>query len=247
MGGSAKITVAAVAAASVMGTATAGRGQAMSPMVYNGFIGGSAVAAAGRRSRDLNGLGPDGRPSAARSHERRAVSTRYNRNPAVTRKVEAQFSDYVARVAGPQKAQVVRTELGKRDFVQAWTVLAAADGFKPGDAAEAMAAYWVLNWAMANGQDPAPRQSAGARAQLHANLPYNPAFASFSEDKRQEMAETFMINYIYQQGLYADALKSGDRVMQKRLSDAAEARFQNEMHTDLRGLALTERGFAPKG
>ena len=100
---------------------------------------------------------------------------------------------------------------------------------------------------MANRGDSDARQAAGARAQLRAILPVNPAFARLSETQRQEMAETYMVNFLYQQGSYTEALRRRDAALQQRLSDAAQARFRNEMHLDLRSLALTDRGFVKRG
>ena len=100
---------------------------------------------------------------------------------------------------------------------------------------------------MANGHDTSPAQSAGARMQVRASLRRNPAFSRLSDAQRQAAAETWMINFVYQQGAYVNALRSGDKVMQGRLSDAAVTRFQKEVHINLRALDLTDRGFLPKG
>ena len=175
------------------------------------------------------------------------VRTAYVRDPAVTRRVEESFEAYVARVGGPDKAQLVRGDLARQDFVAVWRRLTSGQGYREGDVADALAAYWELNWAMANGQDPSPVQSAGARSQVRATVLRNPDFARLSDAQRQAAAESWMINYVYQQGAYAHALQSGDRAMQGRLSDAAAARFENEMHIDLRATVLTGRGFTRRG
>lgn len=179
---------------------------------------------------------------------RRATTpTTYVSDPAVTRRVAEAFADHVGRIAGPEKGRVVREELSRRDFVAAWRTMTAADGYRSGDVADAFAAYWALNWAMANGADPSPGQSAGARRQVHVTMSSNPAFIRLSPAQRQEMSEAYMVNFIYQQGEYVDAMKRGDRDRLHRLSDAAVSRFENEMHVDLRRLALTDSGFVKRG
>ena len=197
-----------------------------------------------RQQALIHGRNPDAPPASAR---RIATLTTYRRDPAVTRKVVDGFAGYVARVSGPGKAQAVRDQLARTDPESEWLRLTAPDGFRAGDAGDALASYWVLNWVMANRGDSDARQAAGARAQLRAILPVNPAFARLSETQRQEMAETYMVNFLYQQGSYTEALRRRDAALQQRLSDAAQARFRNEMHLDLRSLALTDRGFVERG
>lgn len=180
-------------------------------------------------------------------HPSAAAPTTYQRDPAVTRRVEAAFVDYVEKVGGPQEAATVRDDLAHHDFVDAWRSTAGTNGLRPGDLADAMAAYWILNWAMANTHDAGPAEAAGVKAQLRRNLATNPTFQRLTEAQRQETAETFMLNYVYQQNIYAAAAKRDDQPLLHKLSDAAEARFSNEMHLDLRGLRLTDAGFAGQG
>ncbi len=172
--------------------------------------------------------------------------TTYRRDPAVTRKVEAQYVAYAERTVGAQKAALLRADLDRRDFARVWAIVAGQDGFSPGDAADALAAYWTLNWAMANNQDITARQAAGARAQIAATAPRALRFDRLGDAGRQELAETFMLDFIYQQGPYVDALKRRDQATTRTLSDAAETRFRQKMHIDLRSLNLTDHGFQPR-
>ena len=75
----------------------------------------------------------------------------------------------------------------------------------------------------------------------------NPGFARLSIAQRQEMAETLMLNFMYQHDVYLHAVKAGDRALKAKLADAAIARFRNEMGVDLRSLALTDQGFVKRG
>ena len=71
----------------------------------------------------------------------------------------------------------------------------------------------------------------------------NPAYARLSEAQRQEFAEVLILNFLIQHAAYIDALKRGDRDAQRRIGDAAVARFKSEMGVDLRRLRLTNAGF----
>lgn len=220
--------------------------QVMSPMVYNGFIGGSAVAAAGRRGSAAGGSASSS-PSAARSASLRGAApparTRYRRDPEISRQVAADFNVFLLRHTSPALARGLQTYFRQHDFVQVWSEAAASDGYHSGDAVDAIAAYWAVNWAIANAHETDPQTAAGVREQVRAHLPFNAEFRRLSEARKQTMAETYMIHTVYEQATYVAALKSGDKPMTQKVSDAVETRFMNETHTDLRRLALTPRGF----
>ena len=245
-----KAVIRGLLGASLLATWTdVGFAQVMSfqPQLMNGFIGANALRAATREGeRRFGGDARLSRPDPA-GFRAPLARTDYRRDPAVTRRVEAQFADYVARIAGPQKAAMVRRDLAAHDFASVWRATAAENGLRTGDVADAFAAYWVLNWAMANGQDAEPRQAQAVRAQLAGTFAHNPGFARMTGVQRQELAEVYMLNFIYQQATYADAAKRGDHELMTRLADAAEQRFRTEMDLDLRRLALTDRGFVQRG
>jgi hypothetical protein len=112
--------------------------------------------------------------------------------------------------------------------------------------ADALAAYWLLNWAMANGREGNRAQVLAVRDQVRTIVVTNPGRAWPGEAQRQEMAETFMLNFLIQHAAYTDALKRGDRATIRRLGDAAVARFRSEMRLDLRQLELGNTGFTPR-
>lgn len=188
------------------------------------------------------------RAGARRAPPRRfGAPTGYRRDPEVTRRVVDSFADYVARIGGAAEARAVRDQLSRTDVERAWAGLVGENGFHPGDAVDALASYWMLNWIMANRTDADAGQAAAVRAQVRASLPESPAFARLTEAQRQAMAETYMVNFLYQQGSYTDALRRRDQGRLQRLSDAAQQRFRGEMGLDLRRLALTDRGFVQRG
>jgi hypothetical protein len=59
------------------------------------------------------------------------------------------------------------------------------------------------------------------------------------------MAEAMILNFIAQSVAYEDAMAANDAGMQRRLQNAAVARFNNEMGVNLRSIRLTNTGFTP--
>ena len=171
------------------------------------------------------------------------IATAYRPTPAVSVKVRRQFADWMGRQTSPEEGRRVAQLLERDDPVRSWARLVGGDGLRPGDTADALAAYWVLNWVMANGADSDRAQTQAVREQVRAIMANAPAFARLDEPRRQEFAETLMLNFLVQQAAHVEALKRGDHVLQRRLGDAAVARFRTEMGVDLRSLRLTARGF----
>lgn len=200
-------------------------------------------AAIAARPNGASGVARDARPAPAGVGPSRA-STAYRPTSAVSAKVRRQFSDWMGRRTSVEQGRRVAQLLERNDPVTNWALLVGDDGLRPGDAADALAAYWILNWAMANGAEGDRAQVLAVREQVRAIMVDNPAFARLDEPGRQEFAETLMLNFLVQQAAYVDALKRGDKLLQQKLGDAAVARFRNEMGVDLRGLRLTAQGFA---
>jgi hypothetical protein len=179
------------------------------------------------------------RPSPPRS----TAGTRYRASPIVSARVRAQFADFVVR-ADPPNADRLRSFVVQNDLLSAWAKHVAVDGLQRGHVADAMTAYWVQNWQIANKVPFASRaQVQAVRAQISAALGTSPAFASLGDAARQEMAETFMLNFVAQGAAFSDAMTRRDAAATTRLSDAAAARFRKDMNLDLRRLRLTGAGF----
>lgn len=175
------------------------------------------------------------------------IATTYRRDPAVSIRVRRQFVDFVRKVGGPNEATRVEADFAKFDPVQIWSQIVRENGLRAGDTTDALTAYLSLNWAMANGKDVDLPQSRALRDELHRMMNSNPQFLRMSEAERQDFSETLMCNFIYQQGAYSHAIRSGDRRFASQLGDAAEARFKNEMGLSLRSVRLTSRGISGDG
>lgn len=185
-------------------------------------------------------------PSFAPGRPGAMTSTTYRADPAVTERVKGQYIDFVAKDA-PGDLDKARKGVGPLNVVQVWSQGVASDGLHPGDVADAMASYWVLNWAVANGGDNTRRQTLAVRHNLQPAIASSPAFQRLSQAQRQEMAEALMINFIVQRDVYMHAMQTHDERLIAGLRSAAVTRFQREAGVDLRRIALTDQGFRPRG
>ncbi|WP_454761349.1 DUF6683 family protein [Caulobacter segnis] len=184
-----------------------------------------------------------GRSSAPARPTAKPATTAYAPSPAVSQRVRRQFADWVGQQSGPEAGRRITGILSTGDPVKSWAGIVGGDGLRAGDVADALAGYWVLNWVMANGADNNRAQAQGALRQVRGLIADNPAYARLNPVQRQEMAETLMLNFLLQHAAYVDAMKRGDKDLQRRLGDAANARFKNEMGVNLRQLNLTPAGF----
>lgn len=175
------------------------------------------------------------------------ATTSYRPAAAVSARTRRQFVASMNGKIGAANARQLAAAMERADPVASWSQIVAADGLRSGDVADAFAAYWLLNWAMANGREGNRAQVLAVRDQTRSILASNPRHAALSEAQRQEMAETFMLNFLIQHAAYSDAHKRGDQVTMRRLGDAAVARFRSEMGLDLRRLQLGGTGFIPAG
>lgn len=168
----------------------------------------------------------------------------YTESPAVTKKVERNFVAFLRQSGLNEGADSMAKFLKTGDFRKVWAQEVASNGLRRGDVADALAAYWAANWAIANRKtDVSTAQVRGIRRQLAPILARDRTMAGLSNARRQEISEVWMINYVAQVGGYAAALKSGDAATLGKVSDAAVTRFKNEVKIDLRTVNLTGNGF----
>lgn len=172
-----------------------------------------------------------------------SASTHYAASPAVTARVRARFADFAAK-ADPANGARLREAILRQDLPGAWEKHVAVDGLRRGDVADAMAAYWVQNWQMANQVAFVDRAKVQAvRRQVARALAANSAFARLNDARKQEMAETFMLNFVAQGSAYSEATSRRDAAQVARLTKAAGARIRQAMSLDAGQLRLTPAGF----
>ena len=207
---------------------------------------GASMMAVGQMNNLLGSTVQGGGRPASQPAARHPVSadTRYRASPAVSARVRGQFADFVART-DPANGERLRQVVQKQDLLGAWEKHVSVDGLRRGDVADAMTAYWVQNWQIANAIPVAGKtQVQAVRGQAARALAANPAFARLDDAGRQELAEVFMLNFVAQGSAFSDAAAKGDKALSKRLSDAAVARFRQATNVDPRQLKLTPAGFA---
>jgi hypothetical protein len=172
------------------------------------------------------------------------TTTRFTASPAVSARVKTLFVQRAAKIVSPEQTRQIAAALAGIDVESAWAALVAGTGLRPGDVADAIASYYVGSWVVANQGDSTTAQTLAVRDGLRRALAEPLAAAPDAE--RQAYAEAAMLGFLLTVKPYADARKAGDAATAQALSDQAEANFLAATHVDLRRLALTDRGFAPK-
>jgi hypothetical protein len=243
---SAGLTLALVFGLAATGVVPAAHAQDMPTVMPNNYVLSDILnkqrvdAAIASRPSPAHPSGTAAGP-APRSTAR--LVTTYRASPAVSVRVRGQFADWMGRQVGAESGRKIAQAMAQTDPVRNWAQVVADDGLRPGDVADALAGYWILNWGMATGRDADRAQILAVREQVRPIISANPAYARLNEAQRQEISEVFMLNFLIQHAAYTDALGRGDQATARRLGDAAVARFRNEMGLDLRALKLTDRGF----
>lgn len=172
-----------------------------------------------------------------------SIQTTYRATPVVTQRVKRQFAAFVGQNGGDAAGLAAAME--REDFFARWGRHVSSYGLRRGDVADAMTAYWMINWQIANDVTDVSRdQVLAVKRQVLTGMSNDPGFRNLNDAQKQEMAEALILNFIVQSVAYEDAMKAGDASMQGRLQNAAVARFRNEMSLDLRRIRLTEAGFS---
>ncbi|WMT92005.1 DUF6683 family protein [Pelagibacterium sp. H642] len=172
--------------------------------------------------------------------------TVYTATPDVSARAQEQFIAFVEETSGTLGADAVRKQFAKRSPVESWAELVATDGLRPGDAADAIAGYWALNWIIANRAHEETFPVAPIAEQVRASLAADGQWVGLADAQKQEISEVLMMNFLLQQAVYSDALMTGNMEMMGALSQAAVTRFQNDMGVDLRAIVPSSSGFVSR-
>ncbi len=220
------------------GFATADAMNQMHAAMRDNMMEPSSQARAPARGGVAAGAAASGRRAAASASAR----TTYQSSPAITQRVKRQFADFVRSTGGDGAG--IAAAMDQQDFFARWGQHVSQYGLRRGDVADAMTAYWMLNWQIANDVRSVSRaQVQSVQSQVRAMMGDNRSFTGLNDAQKQEMAEVLILNFIAQSVAYEDAMRDNDATMQRRLQNAATTRFQNEMNVDLRQLRLTGNGF----
>ncbi len=187
------------------------------------------------------------RGSKAKTPKKALTTTTYRESSAVHNRVLTRFTDWVATHTNATDAAAIRRDF-ENDMLGRWAKESSKNGLKRGDVADALTAYWVTNWMIANRvtSDPKPAQVRAVRRFFVSALSSTPAFARATNAQRQEMAEGYIYSAVLQDGAFGQVFHTGDKALIQRYSDGRAASFKKEMGLDLRTVQLTDAGFAAK-
>ena len=173
-------------------------------------------------------------------------STTYVRDAGVSARVQTEFVRELERRLPGAQAEAIARNLRGTDPLARWAGMVSGDGLHAGDLADALASYWVLNWAMANGGESSAETMRAVREQVRWAVANRPALAKLTDAEKQAMAEEAMLNFVYEVTGYLQARQAGNDAMLGRIAAGAETRFRREMAVDLKSLLLTNKGLEAK-
>lgn len=157
----------------------------------------------------------------------------------VRNKIYAELSKY-SRTEADEYRQVSQ----KYDLKDIFDGIVRPYGLSSDDLADSIAAYWILNWMIANQNENVSKDKAQAvRSQILARIDQTPALQGASAADRQEVAETLIHQFVIQQGAWATAVRQNDRAMLQKMAVAAR-QGMNKVGVDIAALKLTDIGFS---
>lgn len=187
-------------------------------------------------SAGLLGAAMSGPPPAAGSEPRLT----YRPTPELARRAG---TDLVGRLRGtnPEAARVLERQLAGVDHNAVWRRLVGTSGLRGDDAVDAVAAYMILGWLVANGVTNAPDDPAGAQAvrrQLAGPLAANPALADPAT--RAAVGEEMKLLFVV---LHAGWQAAGREGTLSAYAAGVARMFERFGGQDPRRVALTSAGF----
>lgn len=242
----ARLSLAAVTAAapiaalcaqdfSMVGSSVAG---ITMPQVLNPCSGGCGGGrSGGGGALAMRAIRVPPRPAAA------TMSLRYVATPALRKQV---LGDYLARARrkDPRGTQAVQDMLTRYDYSRIYEGVARPYGLGGDDAANAMSAYFILGWIIANGQSDVPGGAAAVRAvraQFAATLSQSPAG---SPGQRAQLGEELKIQFAIMHAGWQGSMKEHS---ERAYADGVARQFQQQAGIDLRSTSLDARGFVRHG
>ena len=185
----------------------------------------------------------DGRGGAPEPARPPASATAYRASPEAGADARRAYAEWMSLLGSAESGRRVAAALGDRDPVRGWARIVGDDGLHPGDMADVVAGYWLLNWTIANGADSSREGAEAVRRQVRQMIVASPGFDRLDEAERQRLSEALMLEFLVEHAAYADAVARGDRAAAGRLAEAAVVRFRAQLGVDLRALRLTDEGF----
>lgn len=170
--------------------------------------------------------------------------TSYRPSPTVSLRLQRSFLDNIRWSAGVETRDRLSAAFSEQAPVDIWLELVREDGLEANNVADALTAYWVLNWVAANGAYTAKIDSAPVQRQLRAAFANDPNFLKMGDQQRQELAEGYILDFLVEHAALNAAVEQRDIDTLNRLAASAVLRFRQKMKVDLLSVVPGPNGFA---
>ena len=175
-------------------------------------------------------LAVDNPPATADAAE---FDTSYRPSPSISARMQREFLSRIRWSAGAEVRDNLVEAFAERSPNDIWQELVAPDGLTTNNVADALTAYWVLNWVAANGAYTLEVDSLPVQRQLRAAFANDANFLRLSDQQRQEMAEGYILNFLIEHAALNAALAQKDIETLYALAMAAVSRFRSQMNINL--------------
>jgi len=185
-------------------------------------------------------IGDDNAPVLDEAAE---FDTSYRPSPSISARLQREFLNRVRWSSGVEARESLANAFAERSPSEIWQELVAPDGLTTNNVADALTAYWVLNWVTANGAYAVEVDSRPVQRQLRQAFANDSNFVRLSDQQRQEMAEGYILNFLVEHAALNTALAQKDLETLYALAMAAASRFRSQMNVNLFTLVPGPDGF----
>jgi hypothetical protein len=216
---------------------------AMTALTRRTLLAGSAALALTKAIRAQEEI-ETGAPEPAGEHAPGSnFDTSYRPSATVSARVQREFLETVRWSAGLEARDGLAAAFSQRTPTDIWLDLVEPDGLKANNVADALTAYWVLNWITANGAYTARVNNAPIQRQLRIAFSTDQGFARMGDLQKQELAEGYILNFLLEHAALNNAVEAKDVELLNHLAAASVMRFQRNMAVNLLVLEPSEEGF----
>ena len=172
--------------------------------------------------------------------------TSYRPSPTVSARLQREFLNRIRWSAGVAVRDSLAQAFAEKSPVDIWLELVAADGLEANNVADALTAYWVLNWVAANGAYESEIDNAPIQRQLRIAFANDANFLKMGDQQRQELAEGYILDFLVEHAALNAAVEQRNTELLTRIGTAAALRFRQKMNVDLLALIPGPEGFEAK-
>jgi hypothetical protein len=122
--------------------------------------------------------------------------TSYRPSPTVSSRLQREFLDSVRWSSGVEARNNLTEAFAEQSPIEIWHELVAEQGLETNNVADALTAYWVLNWITANGAYSAEIDNAPIQRQLRVAFANDANFRIMGDQQRQQLAEGYIFNFL---------------------------------------------------